>query len=184
MINKGWPLVPFLILTSGCQWFEKDLLEVYFGINSEAIEIDADTRFPYPGNESLTFEVGRIIHIRLDFLFMPNKDSGEPLEVKLNYPDVEAIFLVPGGIAELVTSTDETIFTYHLPVVADSYTTFYFAIEVTEPTTFQIELASSIEMSHVSDNALNVPILSSEATHEIVSKGKTITFNELIFVAD
>jgi hypothetical protein len=102
--------------------------------------------------------------------------------VELRFPDVDDYFLSPVISADLDSSIDASQFVYELPLKKNQYTSFFFTIEILNPTTVPLEISSAITMEQVNANPLNQELLTSEDNEsQVVKKGKILSLNNLVF---
>jgi hypothetical protein len=173
-----------LFLVSGCQWFgEGDLLEVFFGVRDNTSSIDKDTLFFYENEDDLTFSTSSEVFLRFDFLYIPeDQNLDQAMVVELRFPDVDDYFLSPVIGADLDSSIDASEFVYELPLNKNQYTSFFFTIEVLNPTIVLLEISAAITMEQVNANPLNQELFTSEDNEsQVVKKGKNLKMNQLHF---
>ena len=173
-----------LFLVSGCQWFgEGDLLEVFFGVRDNTSSIDKDTLFFYENEDDLTFSTSSEVFLRFDFLYIPeDQNLDQEMTVELRFPDVDDYFLSPVISDDLNSSVDASEFVYELPLKKNQYTSFFFTIEILNPTTVPLEISSHITMEQVNTNPLNQELFTSEDNEsQVVKKGKNLKMNQLHF---
>ena len=173
-----------LFVVSGCQWFgEGDVLEVFFGIRHNTTSIDENTLFFYENEDDLTFSTTSEVFLRFDFLYIPeDQNLDQIMVVELRFPDVDDYFLSPVISPDLDSSIDASEFVYELPLQKNQYTSFFFTIEILNPTTVPLEISSSITMEQVNSNPLNQELFTSEDNEsQVVKKGKNLKMNQLHF---
>jgi hypothetical protein len=173
-----------LFVVSGCQWFgEGDVLEVFFGVRDNTSSIDKDTLFFYENEDDLTFSTSSEVFLRFDFLYIPeDQNLDQAMIVELRFPDVDDYFLSPVISDDLNSSVDASEFVYELPLKKNQYTSFFFTIEILNPTTVPLEISSSITMEQVNSNPLNQELFTSEDNEsQVVKKGKILSLNNLVF---
>ena len=173
-----------LFLVSGCQWFgEGDLLEVFFGVRDNTSSIDKDTLFFYENENDLIFSTSSEVFLRFDFLYIPeDQNLDQAMIVELRFPDVDDYFLSPVISDDLNSSVDASEFVYELPLKKNQYTSFFFTIEILNPTTVPLEISSNITMEQVNTNPLNQELFTSEDNEsQVVKKGKNLKMNQLHF---
>ena len=173
-----------LFVVSGCQWFgEGDVLEVFFGVRDNTSSIDKDTLFFYENEDDLTFSTSSEVFLRFDFLYIPeDQNLDQAMIVELRFPDVDDYFLSPVISDDLNSSVDASEFVYELPLKKNQYTSFFFTIEILNPTTVPLEISSNITMEQVNTNPLNQELFTSQDNEsQVVKKGKNLKMNQLHF---
>jgi hypothetical protein len=173
-----------LFVVSGCQWFgEGDVLEVFFGVRYNTTSIDENTLFFYENEDDLTFSTSSEVFLRFDFLYIPeDQNLDQAMIVELRFPDVDDYFLSPVISDDLNSSVDASEFVYELPLKKNQYTSFFFTIEILNPTTVPLEISSNITMEQVNTNPLNQELFTSEDNEsQVVKKGKILSLNNLVF---
>jgi hypothetical protein len=173
-----------LFLISGCQWFgEGDLLEVFFGVRDNTSSIDKDTLFFYENENDLIFSTSSEVFLRFDFLYIPeDQNLDQAMIVELRFPDVDDYFLSPVISDDLNSSVDASEFVYELPLKKNQYTSFFFTIEILNPTIILLEISAAITMEQVNTNPLNQELFTSEDNEsQVVKKGKNLKMNQLHF---
>jgi hypothetical protein len=179
----AFPLLS-LFVVSGCQWFgEGDVLEVFFGVRHNTTSIDENTLFFYENEDDLTFSTTSEVFLRFDFLYIPeDQNLDQIMVVELRFPEVDDYFLSPVISPDLDSSIDASEFVYELPLQKNQYTSFFFTIEILNPTTVPLEISSSITMEQVNSNPLNQELFTSEDNEsQVVKKGKNLKMNQLHF---
>jgi hypothetical protein len=179
-------IFPFvsLFMVSSCNWFgESDLLEVFFGVRHNTSTINENTIFFYENEQDLTFSTTSEVFVRFDFLYIPrDQENNQNITVQLSFPDVDDYFLSPVISSDLNSSIDASQFVYALPLQKNKYTSFFFTIEVLNPTTVNLEISSAIIMEQVNLNVLNEgPFTSQNNESQIVKRGKNLKMNQLHF---
>jgi hypothetical protein len=174
----------FILVLTGCQSpFNNDLIEVYFGIITNPSNLSINTVFHYENEDELSFNLADEVYFRLDFLFIPRDQKLSEVEaIKLRFPNVDSFFIAPEFNSSYNSEIISSDYVYYLPLIKNDYVSYIFSIEIVRPVTINIELISSIAMSHVNKNVINQTTFSSEKIeYKIIKTNKNLTFNRLSF---
>jgi hypothetical protein len=173
----------FLLPLTGCQGlFEEDTLEVFVGYSPLSQVVD-NTLFTSIDTGDLTFTVSQLITIRIDVLFIPvSENATSPIFVELSYPDNPSLFFNGLGSSTYESSSNDSLFTYQLPVLKNKVNSFLFALEVSAPIVFQPTLSSSKKMTWVNQSILTNQDSQLSSTFLILKEGKRIKLTTLNYI--
>jgi hypothetical protein len=185
-MKRMYTLISFLSIFTlvGCDWFEEgDLLEVYFGIRQDISSVDQSTTFYYENENRIDFSTNTQVFIRLDFLYIPRiQDSNELPLVQLGFADSNDYFLSPLMGGDLDSNVDGEKFLYDIPLQKNQYISYYFSIEILNPTIIELELISTTLMEQVDSNVLNQVTQNEEDMQSrVIKKGLRLFLTPLQF---
>jgi hypothetical protein len=149
-MKKSWFLF-LTILLSGCAFPPyEDVFEMHVSYKESLSEITTDTLFTSIGNESLMFDVGSSVYVKIDVLYIPDdRRVLEPIILTFEYPDDDVLFFNPIFRDNLVSYTDSSSFLYELPIQPNQLQSFHFLIETSGPIEFQPLFRSERKVTYV-----------------------------------
>jgi hypothetical protein len=175
-------LTAHVVLTACEALSNNDLLEFFYGIHTHSTSIDATTVFFYDEASLYTFNMSTPVYIRLDFLYIPERQSkDDTILVQMVFPDSPNYFLTSTMGRDLEGYILNQNFYYDLIINKNTYHSFYFLIEVSSPSRFALQVSSMFRLNQINKNTLNENPMSDEEVR-IVNSGKSILLSEFEFI--